>query len=104
MSTDNQFAGKLLQIFVAEPACGGTFENVRIDRVGGHEFLVGTLIAHPYRPDLRVGLPFWIPIDAVQMIVEFPDLDSVLKYIEGYRHPAEEEKSEVPSQRRWWRR
>jgi hypothetical protein len=102
MSPEEVFTGKVVQIFAEEPASGGMFENVRVENLNGRDFIVGTLAPHPSRSDLRVGLPFWIAVDAIQMFAIFPDLDAATRF---YDNKLVERQKQAEQQRhRWWRR
>ena len=74
MSNESPFAGPIVTVGTRDKN-GGTFQNVRVEQLGGRAFLVGELAPRSTgTPDPRVGRTFWFPVDEVMMITEYPDV------------------------------
>jgi hypothetical protein len=70
------FTGKVLQIWLKGPAKGSFAQNVVLRRIGERDFLVGQLPDKGDGSDPRVGLSLWFALDEVEMIIEYPDLQT----------------------------
>jgi hypothetical protein len=102
MALDELFAGKVVTVYVEDPARGGTFENVRIEKLDGRDFLVGTLAPEDFYHDPRAGQQFWTALDAVQMFTLFPDLPTA--QAKNNEQEREYAKFKAAKRRRWWQR
>jgi hypothetical protein len=91
MSSDSEFIGPAVQVYVERPAFGGLFQDVYLRKAGGRDYLVGKI--RTFGSDLRDGLETWCDLEHVQMWIKFPDLEAALRYRDAMDE--EEEK------RRW---
>ena len=76
MSEDTGFTGRVVAVWLKEPAQGGMLENVCVRQLGQRDFLVGQLADDGKGSDPRVGATFWFPVDEVLMLTEYADVQS----------------------------
>lgn len=75
MPENFDFGGRVVQIWLKGPAKGCTLQQVSLRKIGERPFLVGELCEAPDgSTDPRTGCPFWLALDEVEMICEYPDL------------------------------
>ena len=75
MSEDFDFGRKIVQIWLKGPAKGCTLQQVSLRKIGERSFLVGELCEKlDGSTDPRMGCSFWLALDEVEMICEYPDL------------------------------
>jgi hypothetical protein len=101
VSEESPFAGRVVAVWVRDPAQGGVLENVRIQQLGTRAFLVGQMADDGKGPDPRAGATFWFPVDDVLMLTVYPDVQAARSaYAARDKQPAEN----GPRQSRWpWR-
>lgn len=72
------FAGKVLVVGMqSSPSKGATLKQVRVERIGGREFLVGTAIDTGHDAEWRADRVVWIALEDVLQIVEFDSLEEL---------------------------
>ncbi len=84
------FAGKCVAVSVLDQYTGACLEKVEVRKLGGREFLVGTVLPANERYGLIKGKTQWIALDAIKSIYEFKDLDemkSVTALFQDQRQP-----------------
>lgn len=69
------FRGRILQVWLKGPAQGCVLQHVSIQRIGERSFLAGELCEKlDGSIDPRMGCRFWLALDEIEMICEYPDL------------------------------
>jgi hypothetical protein len=78
MAEQPDFAGQVIMVWMKGPSKGGVFENVCIRKIADRTFLVGRVADKGDRKvgDPRVGLTYWLALDEVEMITEYPDVQT----------------------------
>ena len=72
------FAGKVLVVGMqSSPSKGATLKQVRVERIGDREFLVGTAIDTGHDAEWRADRVVWIALEDVLQIVEFDSLEEL---------------------------
>lgn len=71
------FIGKCVAISVLDQYTGACLEKVEIRKLGGREFLVGTVVPANDRYAVINGKTQWISLEKVTSIYEFKDLDDL---------------------------
>jgi hypothetical protein len=101
MSEESPFAGRVVSVWLRDPAQGGVLEGVRIRQLGARTFLVGQMADDGKSPDPRAGATFWLPVDDVLMLTVYPDVQAArAAYAAREAQPAEA----GPKPSRWpWR-
>jgi hypothetical protein len=71
-------AGKVVVVSVkSSPTMGATLKQVRVERVGSREFLVGTQVEAGTNDDWRTGRVVWLALDDILQIVEFDSVEDL---------------------------
>ena len=101
MSEESPFAGRVVAVWLRDPAQGGVMEKVDLRQLGARAFLVGQMADDGKSPDPRAGAMFWFPVDDVLMLTVYPDVQAArAAYAAREKQPAET----GPKQSRWpWR-
>ena len=101
MSEESPFAGRVVAVWLRDPAQGGVLENVRLQQLGSRAFLVGQTADDGRAPDPRAGATFWCPVDDILMLTVYADLRAArAAYAARDQQPAEA----GPKPSRWpWR-
>jgi len=90
MSEESPFAGRIVAVWLRDPAQGGVMEKVRIQQLGARTFLVGQMADDGKTPDPRAGATFWFPVDDVLMLTVYSDLQAArTAYAAREQHPAD---------------
>jgi hypothetical protein len=76
VSEESPFAGRIVSVWLRDPAQGGVLENVRIQQLGARTFLVGQIADDGKSPDPRAGAIFWFPVDDVLMLTVYADVQA----------------------------
>jgi hypothetical protein len=76
-TADDDFTGKIVSVFVPEPAESHTLQDVQVKMVGGNAFLVGTRIQLDGTPPTPVRL--WYPVSHIQWMHVFESKEAALK-------------------------
>lgn len=99
MSEDAQFAGRVVAVWVRDPAQGAVLEEITIKTLGTRSFLVGRMADDGKGSDPRTGMTFWFPVDDVLMLTVFPDVQSA-RTAYAARDAAQDAKGGSKSS--WW--
>jgi hypothetical protein len=101
VSEESPFAGRVVAVWLRDPAQGGVLERVGIRQLGARTFLVGHLTDDGKSPDPRAGATFWFPVDDVLMLTVYPDVQTAREAYAAREKPPTET---GPKQFRWpWR-
>jgi len=73
------FSGKFVSVWCKDPAKGGCLENVRVQRLGQRDFLVGRVTEDELGDDWRAGATYWFPVDDILMLIVFETLEAARK-------------------------
>ena len=98
MPEQPDFAGQVIVIWLKGPSKGGVFENVCIRKIVDRVFLVGQIPEKGDRAsnDPRIGHTYWLALDEVEMIIEYPDVQTARKAYAMY------EADKARKKRKWW--
>jgi hypothetical protein len=72
------FKGKVVAVTAKEPVKGTYLENVRVRRLGGRAFLVGSY-AKQADAEKVPEMTYWIPVEDILAITEFNSLEDARK-------------------------
>jgi hypothetical protein len=102
MSEESPFAGRVVSVWLRDPAQGGVLENVDVRQLGDRTFLVGEIADDGHGPDPRAGAAFWFPVEDVLMLTVYPDVQAArLAFAARAEPPADA----GPKPSRWpWRK
>lgn len=101
MSEDVDFVGRVVHVWLKEPARGGVLENVRVRRLNQRAFLVGQLADDGTMSDPRVGATFWFPVDEVLMLTVFADVQAARDAYATHESGKAGQRPEKPGWRFW---
>lgn len=77
------FTGKVIFVESSKTQVAGVFEQPEFRTIGGRSFFVGKAIKNNIIRENFPGAKVWIPLEEVQRIVEFDDMEQLEKRFGG---------------------
>ena len=96
MPESDVFRGKVVSVWVRDPAKGCFLENVQVQQLANRAFLVGQVPLQGRSPDPRAGCTFWFPLDDVLMLTVYDTAEEAWNAWEAQRNKGESQNVPLP--------